>query len=119
MSLTVKQRDLLLFIQRYQDEYHDLAPSFDEMREALELSSKSGVHRLLTALEDRGYIARTPSRARATTILKRAHDPRNGDARDVAARALEQMGADLTAENIDFIADALSQCAISSCGSVQ
>ena len=67
--LTSKQHELLLFI-------HDrlgqtgVSPSFDEMREALDLKSKSGVHRLISALEERGFIRRLPNRARALEILK-------------------------------------------------
>src|SRR5206468_5408214 len=48
-----------------------ISPSFDEMREALDLKSKSGVHRLISALEERGFIRRLPNRARALEVLKR------------------------------------------------
>jgi repressor LexA len=67
--LTAKQRELLLFID---DRLNDsgISPSFDEMREALELKSKSGVHRLISALEERGFIRRLPNRARALEVLK-------------------------------------------------
>jgi repressor LexA len=67
--LTPKQHELLMFI-------HDrlgstgVSPSFDEMREALDLKSKSGVHRLISALEERSFIRRLPNRARALEILK-------------------------------------------------
>ncbi|HKU93385.1 MAG TPA: transcriptional repressor LexA [Sphingomicrobium sp.] len=67
--LTAKQRELLLFIdQRLKQD--GISPSFDEMREALELKSKSGVHRLISALEERGFIRRLPNRARALEIVK-------------------------------------------------
>ena len=67
--LTSKQRELLLFIhQRLGDE--GVSPSFDEMREALDLKSKSGVHRLISALEERGFIRRLPNRARALEVVK-------------------------------------------------
>ena len=67
--LTAKQRELLLFIDsRLKDE--GISPSFDEMREALELKSKSGVHRLISALEERGFIRRLPNRARALEVVK-------------------------------------------------
>ena len=67
--LTSKQRELLLFIdQRLKSS--GISPSFDEMREALELKSKSGVHRLISALEERGFIRRLPNRARALEVLK-------------------------------------------------
>jgi len=67
--LTAKQRELLLFIDnRLKDE--GISPSFDEMREALDLKSKSGVHRLISALEERGFIRRLPNRARALEVVK-------------------------------------------------
>jgi repressor LexA len=67
--LTRKQRDLLDFIHtRVQRD--GVPPSFDEMREALDLRSKSGIHRLITALEERGFIRRLPHRARAIEIVR-------------------------------------------------
>jgi len=67
--LTRKQYDLLAFIHdRIQDE--GVPPSFDEMKEALDLKSKSGIHRLITALEERGFIRRLPHRARALEVLR-------------------------------------------------
>jgi repressor LexA len=67
--LTAKQRELLLFIDKRLNE-NGISPSFDEMREALDLKSKSGVHRLISALEERGFIRRLPNRARALEVLK-------------------------------------------------
>ena len=67
--LTAKQRELLLFIDRRLHE-SGISPSFDEMREALDLKSKSGVHRLISALEERGFIRRLPNRARALEVVK-------------------------------------------------
>src|SRR3954454_24483265 len=67
--LTVKQRELLIFIDSRLNE-SGISPSFDEMREALDLKSKSGVHRLISALEERGFIRRLPNRARALEVLK-------------------------------------------------
>ncbi len=67
--LTAKQRELLLFIDRRLKE-SGISPSFDEMREALDLKSKSGVHRLISALEERGFIRRLPNRARALEVVK-------------------------------------------------
>lgn len=67
--LTKKQYDLLMFI-------HDrtsatgVPPSFEEMKDALDLKSKSGIHRLITALEERGFIRRLPNRARALEVLR-------------------------------------------------
>lgn len=67
--LTRKQRDLLLFIhERMKGE--DIAPSFEEMKNALGLKSKSGIHRLISGLEERGYIERLPHRARALEIKR-------------------------------------------------
>lgn len=67
--LTAKQHELLLFIDNRLKE-RGISPSFDEMREALDLKSKSGVHRLISALEERGFIRRLPNRARALEVLK-------------------------------------------------
>ena len=66
--LTKKQHELLLFINDRISET-GVSPSFDEMKEALELRSKSGIHRLITALEERGFIRRLPHRARALEVL--------------------------------------------------
>jgi len=67
--LTKKQRDLLLFIHgRLQKEA--IPPSYDEMKDALGLHSKSGIHRLVNALEERGFLKRLPYRARAIEILR-------------------------------------------------
>jgi len=67
--LTRKQQLLLQFIhERLQEE--GVPPSFDEMKDALELKSKSGIHRLITALEERGFIRRLPNRARALEVIK-------------------------------------------------
>ncbi len=67
--LTKKQHDLLSYIHTHMKE-SDLAPSFDEMKDALNLKSKSGIHRLITALVERGYLERLPNRARAISIKK-------------------------------------------------
>jgi repressor LexA len=67
--LTRKQHELLLFIHERLKE-SGIPPSFDEMKEALDLASKSGIHRLITALEERGFIRRLPNRARALEIVK-------------------------------------------------
>ena len=67
--LTAKQRELLLFINQRIIE-GGVPPSFDEMKEALDLASKSGIHRLITALEERGFIRRLPNRARAIEVIK-------------------------------------------------
>jgi repressor LexA len=67
--LTVKQKELLMLIHARLQET-GVPPSFDEMKEALDLKSKSGIHRLITALEERGFIRRLPHRARALEIIK-------------------------------------------------
>ncbi len=67
--LTAKQRELLLFVHKRLGET-GISPSFDEMREALSLKSKSGVHRLISALEERGFIRRLANRARALEVVK-------------------------------------------------
>lgn len=67
--LTGKQHQLLSYLIDYQAE-KDITPSFDEMRAAIGLASKSGIHRLVSALEERGYIRKLPNRARAIEILR-------------------------------------------------
>ena len=67
--LTAKQHELIRFIQTRLEET-GISPSFEEMKEALDLKSKSGVHRLISALEERGFIRRLPNRARALEVLK-------------------------------------------------
>ena len=67
--LTKKQFELLLFINERLKET-GVSPSFDEMKEALNLKSKSGIHRLITALEERGFIKRLAHRARALDVIK-------------------------------------------------
>ncbi len=67
--LTKKQHELLAFINERVTET-GVSPSFDEMKDALDLKSKSGVHRLITALEERGFIKRLPNRARALEVLR-------------------------------------------------
>lgn len=78
--LTRKQRDLLLFIHERMST-GDIAPSFEEMKDALGLKSKSGIHRLIGALEERGYLERMPNRARALEVRKlpEGHRPSPND----------------------------------------
>ena len=79
--LTAKQRELLQFITvRLEDS--GISPSFEEMKEALDLKSKSGVHRLISALEERGFIRRLPNRARALEVIRQPE------------HAAEEVGAD-------------------------
>ena len=67
--LTKKQLELLTFLKNHLKK-NDVPPSFDEMKDALNLKSKSGIHRLVSALEERGFIRRLPNRARAIEIIK-------------------------------------------------
>jgi repressor LexA len=75
--LTAKQHELIRFIQQRLEET-GISPSFEEMKEALDLRSKSGVHRLISALEERGFIRRLPNRARALEVLKQPEDVLSG-----------------------------------------
>ncbi len=76
--LTGKQHQLLSYLIDYQAD-KDITPSFDEMRQAVGLASKSGIHRLVSALEERGYIRRLPNRARAIEILRHPGSPASAD----------------------------------------
>ena len=67
--LTRKQLELFNFLEKHLSA-SDIAPSFDEMKDALNLKSKSGIHRLVSALEERGFIRRLPNKARAIEIIK-------------------------------------------------
>lgn len=85
--LTRKQHDLLIYIHEHlvQD---DVAPSFDEMKDALNLKSKSGIHRLINALVERGFLERLPNRARALLVKKLPanYAPKDFDHSDLAQR---------------------------------
>ena len=112
--LTAKQKELLLYIHERIKET-GVSPSFDEMKEALDLASKSGIHRLITALEERGFLRRLPHRARALEVLKLpdsaapAAPPRGrgafrpsvvGEARDQGVPILGQIAAGVPIEAI-------------------
>jgi repressor LexA len=84
--LTRKQYDLLRFIHERLKET-GVPPSFDEMKEALDLRSKSGIHRLITALEERGFIRRLPNRARALEVVRLPDSAAPGLAASRAATA--------------------------------
>lgn len=104
--LTRKQLQLLEFIKKRMDR-DGVPPSFDEMKDALDLRSKSGIHRLITALEERGFIRRLPHRARALEILKlpealentgftpRVIDGDRPDSTPAAARPIEMDAVEL------------------------
>lgn len=92
--LTAKQHELIRFIQQKLEDT-GISPSFEEMKEALDLKSKSGVHRLISALEERGFIRRLPNRARALEVVKLPEDAVTGSPRPVAAN--DAMDSTLTA----------------------
>ena len=84
--LTRKQKELLDYLTAHAEK-SEVSPSFDEMRDALGLASKSGIHRLVTGLEERGYIRRLANRARAIEILKPVTSAAADLGRSVAAAA--------------------------------
>src|SRR6185437_7127371 len=88
--LTRKQYELLMFIHERMKET-GIPPSFDEMKDALDLASKSGIHRLITALEERGFIRRLPNRARALEVIKLpdAYSPGFGQPRKFSPSVIE------------------------------
>ncbi len=90
--LTRKQYELLRFIHERLKEA-GVPPSFDEMKEALDLRSKSGIHRLITALEERGFIRRLPNRARAIEVIRLpesvAHGVTNARSRGFVPNVIE------------------------------
>jgi repressor LexA len=93
--LTRKQHELIRFIQARLEET-GVSPSFEEMKEALDLKSKSGVHRLISALEERGFIRRLPNRARALEVLRQPENVNSQAAPRLAANNNADMGADLS-----------------------
>jgi repressor LexA len=95
--LTAKQRELLQFIDGRLKQ-SGVSPSFDEMREALDLKSKSGVHRLISALEERGFIRRLPNRARALEVLKVPEIAASPVAQALGARPVTPAAANDTME---------------------
>jgi repressor LexA len=84
--LTRKQHELIRFIQARLEET-GVSPSFEEMKEALDLKSKSGVHRLISALEERGFIRRLPNRARALEVLRQPENVNAATAPRAAANS--------------------------------
>ena len=90
--LTRKQLDLLAFINKRMQK-DGVPPSFDEMKEALDLRSKSGIHRLITALEERGFIRRLAHRARAIEVVK-LPETLGGEANSVALQVIEERRPD-------------------------
>ena len=106
--LTKKQHQLLMFIhERMQSD--GVAPSFDEMKAALDLKSKSGIHRLITALEERGFLRRLPHRARALELVKLPENAAPSEVGTAASnvipgkfRPAEGVAANDTDESVDL-----------------
>jgi len=88
--LTEKQRDLLLLIDK-RIKADGVPPSYDEMKDHLGLASKSGIHRLITALEERGFIRRLPNKARALEVVKLPTDGAEAPSTPVAANDTVQV----------------------------
>ena len=98
--LTRKQHELLMFIHERIKE-SGVSPSFDEMKEALDLASKSGIHRLITALEERGFLRRLAHRARALEVVRLPEDATPGVARaPFKPQLVESNRADVTPTNV-------------------
>lgn len=102
--LTKKQHQLLMFIhERMQSD--GVAPSFDEMKAALDLKSKSGIHRLITALEERGFLRRLPHRARALEVVKLPENEVSSASSNVIVgkfRPAEGVAANDTDDSVDL-----------------
>ncbi len=86
--LTNKQYELLIYINDRIREF-GVSPSFDEMKDALDLKSKSGIHRLINALEERGFIRRLPNRARALEVLRLPETMAQGRSRGFSPNVIE------------------------------
>jgi repressor LexA len=99
--LTRKQRELLQFIQERLGD-SGISPSFDEMKDALGLKSKSGVHRLITGLEERGFIRRLPHRARALEVTRLSDDQMSSRTAAAAAPADAKRGFSANVIRGDF-----------------
>ena len=99
--LTFQQEKLLKFIIDYQKQ-NNVTPSFDEMKDGLDLKSKSGIHRIVSALEERGYIKKLNNRARAIEIIKNVNliDTENGKNSIISIPILGKIAAGLPIEAI-------------------
>lgn len=104
--LTKKQYELLMLIDRRLHE-DGVSPSFEEMKEAVGLKSKSGIHRLISALEERGFIRRLPNRARALEVLRLPEnmaDPAGMTVKEFVrtTNAFSKMSANLFANSVEL-----------------
>lgn len=104
--LTKKQYELLMLIDRRLHE-DGVSPSFEEMKEAVGLKSKSGIHRLISALEERGFIRRLPNRARALEVLRLPEnmaDPAGITVKEFVrtTNAFSKMSANLVANSVEL-----------------
>lgn len=99
--LTKKQHDLLVYIHEHMGD-SDIAPSFDEMKKALGLKSKSGIHRLITALVERGYIERLPHRARALKIKMLPDDIKAQSEKDNNVEQFTPQSSNMHSNNVSF-----------------
>src|SRR5271155_40688 len=99
--LTRKQHELLVYINRRLAD-SGVSPSFEEMKDALGLKSKSGIHRLISGLEERGFIRRLPHRARALEVVKLPEDTVAAGRARAAASAAERSRFSPTVIQGDF-----------------
>lgn len=96
--LTKKQYELLIFIDNHLKS-RGVSPSFDEMKDALSLKSKSGIHRLITGLEERGFLKRLPHRARALKVIKLPENvARNGTSEPTFSPSVIDGGRQITGD---------------------
>lgn len=107
--LTPKQAELLRYLYARQEEGVEISPSYDEMRGAMGLKSKCGIHRLIVCLEERGYVERIPGRARAIRVIA---GPNGRPQRPVTAQDLKDIVARLCVQEGPEVAiAALCDCA--------
>lgn len=105
--MTPKQRELLTFIVEYQDDSGGISPSFQEMADALKLRSKSGVHKLLSGLEQRGCIVRQRTIARTIKVLQANDTVTVAELNQIVWRLAKQEGHARVAEALLDIAKSL------------
>ena len=98
--LTKKQKNLLLFINK-KLRASGVSPSYEEMKESLNLKSKSGIHRLISALEERGFIRRLPHKARALEVIKLPETASANDIYNSFSPSVIKGGLDTESNNIN------------------